>query len=66
MKAITNANVLQTNESRVRKSWQIVLLFKEQVWSRYDQSAYQESKLAPNRYNFYRKGGHAFTKMSFH
>jgi hypothetical protein len=65
METITNANVLQINEYKVRQNWQIILLLREQVWSRYDQSAHQESKPTPNHYIFCRKEGHAFTKCLF-
>jgi hypothetical protein len=65
MKAVTNSNFLQTNEYKVKQNWQVILLLKEQVWSRYDPSAYQESKLTPNPYNFCRKEGHALTKCIF-
>ncbi len=65
MKVVTNANVLQTNEYKVKQNWEIILLLREQVWSRYDQNAYQESKLTPNPYIFCRKEGHAFTKCIF-
>jgi len=65
MKAVTNANVLQTNEYTVRQNWQIIFLLRKQVWSRYDHSAYQESKPTPNRYNFCRKEGHVLTKCLF-
>jgi hypothetical protein len=65
MKIITNANVLQTSESRVRQSQQNVLILEELAWSRSNQGAYQEPKPTPNCYRFYKHEGHAFINCPF-
>jgi hypothetical protein len=39
MKTITSANVLQTNESKVRQNQQNVFLLGKWLWSRFDQGA---------------------------
>jgi hypothetical protein len=65
MKITTNANVLQTNESKVRQSQQNVLILGEWAWSRSNQGANQEPKPTPNCYNFYKHEGHAFINFPF-
>ncbi len=54
MKVTTNANVLQNSKSKVRHSWQNVLLFGEWIWSGYVQGADQKPKLTPSCCSFCR------------
>jgi len=54
MKTTMNANVLKTNESRVRQRQQKQNLHGEHIWNRFNQSVDQEPKHTPNHYSFYR------------
>ncbi len=65
MKITTNANVLQTNEFRVKQSQQNVLLLREWVWSRFNQGVNQKPKPSPNCYSFYKHERHAFIDCPF-
>ncbi len=51
-------NVLQTNESKIKPSYQHQLLLGEQVWNRFGQSANQHYKLTIGHCNFCRQKDH--------
>jgi hypothetical protein len=61
MKATTSANVLQHNESRVKQSWQNILIPRKWVWSKIVQGANLEPKLTLNCYSFCKHEGHVLT-----